>query len=270
MSYKTILVEVEPEGVADARVRCAADLARRFGAVLIGVGAETAPAAMSLDPFDDTLAAYRAVIEADLVAAEQNFRRLAGRQNTEWRAARDIPGAVLIDAARMADLIVAGGAEKPDDLIWRSASIGRVLVRSGRPVLIVPPKAEALRGDRVLIAWRDSREARRAVADSLPLLKAASEVLVLQICEPEDLVAAQEAVAEVALALTRHGVSASSEAQAKEDCGVPATLLKRARWLGADLVVSGGFARGRLGAWAFGGVTRELMAQDDIFALLSH
>ena len=56
-------------------------------------------------------------------------------------------------------------------------------MRAGRPVLIVPPGAEFLRLNSVVIAWKDTREARRAVNDALPLLHKAREVIVVELLE---------------------------------------------------------------------------------------
>ena len=270
MSYRTVLVEAEPAGRSDPRLQCAAALAKRFQAVLVGIGAEIPPVAMRADPFNNSLGAYRAQIKSDLAAAEENFLHIAGRQNTEWRVVETAPGDALVAAACAADLIIAGGAPKPDPLVFRSADVGHVMLRAARPVLMVPPQGGALSTEKVIVAWKDGPEARRAVADALPFLQAASEVLVLQLCDHHHLVKAQECVVEVAHALTRHGVRAIGEAQVKEDCPVSHSLLKRADWLGANLIVAGAYGRSRLGEWALGGMTNDLLKQTDRFVLFSH
>src|SRR6185295_8600347 len=47
---REILTQVEPPGVADHRLEVAIELARRFGAVLIGLGTETCQPTVSADP----------------------------------------------------------------------------------------------------------------------------------------------------------------------------------------------------------------------------
>jgi hypothetical protein len=55
---------------------------------------------------------------------------------------------------------------------------------AGRPILVVPPQQDYVFIRQILIAWKDAREARRTVLDSLPVLKLAEEVLVLTIDLP--------------------------------------------------------------------------------------
>ena len=55
---------------------------------------------------------------------------------------------------------------------------GALLMEVGRPVLVAPPGIERLAAKRVVVAWKDTREARRAVHDALPFLTRADEVLV--------------------------------------------------------------------------------------------
>jgi nucleotide-binding universal stress UspA family protein len=268
--YKTILVEAEPPALADSRLVCARTLADRFDAVLVGVGAEAPPTSMRLDPFNDTLPFWNEEIRADLAAAKENFHRLAGSRRTEWREQRVRPGQAMYHAARSADLIVAGGMEQSERLAGRAADIGELAIRTGRPVLVAPVGCTSCVAERIVIAWKDTREARRAAWDAMPFLVGAAEVLVLAICEDDDLVDALESAAEVALSLSRHGVAAHGDAQKKDDCGVAGTLTKRANAMGADLVVAGAYGHSRFGEWTFGGVTRDMLTHPRHFMLLSH
>jgi hypothetical protein len=78
----------------------------------------------------------------------------------------------------------------------------------------------------VLIAWKDTSEARRAVADALPLLRKATDVRVVEIVEEQaNRPAALSRVKDVAAWLSRHGVSASE--QVPEECGEAGGLLER-------------------------------------------
>jgi hypothetical protein len=84
---------------------------------------------------------------------------------------------------------------------------GGVVLKIGRPTLVVPDGVTALRGDHVVIGWKDSREARRAVLDALPFLREASRVTVVEICESGEESAAQEHIDDVARYLSRHRIS---------------------------------------------------------------
>jgi hypothetical protein len=101
-----------------------------------------------------------------------------------------------------------------------------VLMRSGRPVLLAPPGVDHLSLSSVLIAWKDTRESRRAVMDSIPLLRRAERVAVVAITrEGAEQDGAQTAVDDVAAYLTRHDIPASGHVRALREPTVPEELL---------------------------------------------
>ena len=53
----------------------------------------------------------------------------------------------------------------------RRVKVGDLAIKAGRPLLIVPYGISALTLKNAFVAWKDSPEARRAVADAMPLLK---------------------------------------------------------------------------------------------------
>src|SRR6187551_3958734 len=83
--------------------------------------------------------------------------------------------------ARGRVIITGSQTVRPDTT--RQINAGDLVLRAGRPVLIVPPGAEFLRLNSVVIAWKDTREARRAVNDALPLLHKAREVIVVELLD---------------------------------------------------------------------------------------
>ena len=274
MTYKSILVQAEPGQRADARVRCAANLAGRYEALLIGVGAACTPPVGLAEPYNafgaEWVVGLRDQLESDLRSAEMSFRRNCGSRASSWLVRRVDPTAALIDAARSADLIVLGGASPPDPGANNSADVTRVLLASGRPVLIAPPEGDNCKASQILVAWKDTVETRRAVADALPLLARADNVVILELCEASELATAELHAAEVASALARHGVRARAEAEVCDSHRVTTRLLDRARRQGADLVVAGAYGHSRLGEWMFGGVTRELLHPEQLFVLFRH
>lgn len=66
-------------------------------------------------------------------------------------------------------------------------NISDFVMRLGRPVLIVPAAVTQLKLDRVVLAWNDTRESRRAAADALPILKQAANVYVVQLAGRDDM-----------------------------------------------------------------------------------
>jgi nucleotide-binding universal stress UspA family protein len=47
-------------------------------------------------------------------------------------------------------------------------------------------------------------------------------------------------------------------------------MVQTAARLDADLIVCGAYGHSRFGEWAFGGVTDDLLSQDDVYVLFSH
>ena len=276
--YKCILVHVTTEEGAAGRLALAASLAQRFDAHLIGLGAGSIN--LPMGSMDDGAAAALIIdietedLEAELGAAGQRFHDSvwAHPTKTEWRAFPEYPAAVLAREARAADLIILGHEWTPANTNFTcAADPGDVLLRAGRPVLLVPPAAGSLAASRILIAWKDTREARRAVLDALPLMQDAEQVSVLEICESGDKVEAAAArAADVARYLARHGIRAEGSACRREEATVGDQIELAARRHRADLIVLGGYGHARLREWIFGGVTRDFLKRSRYCCLLSH
>lgn len=274
MTYRSVLVHAEPGEAAIPRLECAAAVATRFDAMLMGVGAELMQSVGVSDPFGmlamEWQGLLRQQLEDNLKAAEANFLKHAGALPVDWRALWQAPADALCQTSRGADLIVAGGAPLKDVDVYRSADTAEVAIRSGRPVLVAPPTPKTFHGDRILVAWKDTREARRAVTDALPFLKRAEAVVVMEICDKEHVESAEAHTSEVSAYLERHGVDASAKVEIADDDRAAAQLHIQAEAMGADLIVAGCYGHSRMQEWVFGGVTRTLLGHPERFVLLGH
>jgi nucleotide-binding universal stress UspA family protein len=121
----------------------------------------------------------------------------------------------------------------------------------------------------MVVAWKDTRECRRAVRDALPFLQQAEEILIVGIDEGQS-ETAKGHLSDVAGYLRRHGVVVAREVWRQARGPVAAELLHLVRDEGADLIVAGGYGHGRLGEWIFGGVTHELLTSSPVCCMLSH
>jgi nucleotide-binding universal stress UspA family protein len=143
------------------------------------------------------------------------------------------------------------------------------LFSSGRPVLFVPSRAPALTpfGRHVAIAWKPRPQARRAIKQSAPWLKAAQQVSILCVNERDIVHDADEAfqlLAEMGCAAeTRHLVTNRAE-------HVATRLLQEVEAIGADLIVMGAYRFGEVVEFVFGGVTREILDQSRWPVILMH
>ena len=137
-------------------------------------------------------------------------------------------------------------------------------------MLVVPDEIDLLPARRIMLAWKDTRESRRAVSDALPFLKEATEVLIAEVCEPGSETKSLRSVEDVAVHLRRHGVSVGAKAFLRSERSVADELLRFAKDGNADLIVAGAYGHSRLGEWMFGGVTQELLAKSQLCCLFSH
>ena len=111
---------------------------------------------------------------------------------------------VLVDHARLRDLsIFPLNAEDPD----QRSIVEALIFESGRPVLLLPEGATRQLPssfDRVAVAWDHSRPAARAVADALPMLRAAKQVHVVTFADEKRMHRPDSGV-ELCKHLARHG-----------------------------------------------------------------
>jgi nucleotide-binding universal stress UspA family protein len=277
MSFTTLMVHVDVDIESDDRVRLAAQLADRFTSTLIGISACILPPYAAESAYFVTrefVEQERQDILAALRRTGASFRAVAGGNGAnsewlEWRSAIGIPERFVVSEARAADLVIVGRARNPND-ISRCLDPAAAVLRVGRPMLVVPPGIDTLKAEQILIGWNDSREARRALQDSLPLLHEAKSVAIVEVCDDSMEGLARRHVEDVAHYLTRHRISVGSATAGAPKHGIAAHLIDLARVEGADLIVTGAYGHSRLGEWIFGGVTRELLASSPVCCFMSN
>ncbi|NEW87543.1 universal stress protein [Rhodopseudomonas sp. WA056] len=279
MAFKTIVVFVDQTPASDARVRYAAGLAMRHQAHLIGLF--IVPNAWQHDSADSNIqggAAIRDMLERHnliesnaLQAAGRSFEAMAARDDAsfEYRAIRgsDVGELVRLHCLH-ADLVVVGHPSAGLPAGW---SPEQMLLSTGVPVLIIPagwPEGTTARN--VLFAWNASREARRAITDSLPMLCAAEKVSVVVVDPTNNPLHGQEPGADVAHYLSRHGVAARVERLRSNGESVAEVIRRYAADDQSDLIVLGAYSHSPKRELLFGGVTRTLLSKVSIPTLISH
>lgn len=273
MSLKHLLVHVDASARTSERLDLAIAVAKRFGARLTGLFSESGQLGPSIVARRNPENVARAMAEA---RAGFEARAAAAGVEGEWwqvEAAEyaDVVG-WTVRCTRYADLAVFGQHEhQPDGERVPADLVDQVLREGGRPVLVVPslghhPDA----GKRVLVAWTGSREAARALADAMPFLERAEEVVVLSIQRPS----ASEGGGKlppvhVVPHLRAHGIEAKFERVLTDDPSVADHVLNRAADVGADLTVMGAHEPGGLSARPHADTTRDLLRSMTTPLLLS-
>lgn len=179
-------------------------------------------------------------------------------------------GATLGMRARHADISVVA---RPTEANSESAHaiVEAALFDSGRPVIMVPPhwKAGAI-GRRVLVAWKPTREAARALGDADEFISQAESVSIATVDGKPSRGFGEQPGADIAAHLAYRGAKTELFNLSSGGRSESAAILDQALAVGADLIVMGGYGRSRISEFIFGGVTRGLLKHASVPVLMSH
>jgi len=288
---KSILVPIAGGGGDKAHLRAALAIARRSGAHLDIVhvrpdsGQIAAAAASAAYGSPDFIGPLLEQLEKDaqrrFESAKATFEAFVKEENLEQRERPNglavVTTACLYDTGyansrvaalgRLHDLLVVGHA--PEET---TGTLETALMESGRPVLVMPADRSEVAARTVVVAWKDSAEAARAVTAAMPFLAAAERVVILEIAEEEIDAAAkgQTSGERLAASLAWHGIKAESRVVEPGDRPAPDALLATAHEIAADLLVMGAYGHSRIREMIFGGFTRRILRGADLPVLMFH
>ncbi|RWM13497.1 MAG: universal stress protein [Mesorhizobium sp.] len=275
MAFRTIMVQLDIDAIAAPRVAFAWELAKMHDADLIAFCAAEGHFVMPRGMEDGAAAQaiWRQVdeIEGHLNCLKEEFlRTVNGSDRASWRGVVGNPTQQLALNARASDLIVVGPLMQ-DFMIdhHRTVDAGSLILSAGRPVLVASDTLAPFRPESILIAWSDTREARRAVVDALPFLVDARDVVIATV-EGGGEVTCRAGVEDAQRFLASHGVKARSEVMDSRQSAPAEILLQIGQQIAADLIVLGGYGHSRAREWAFGGVTRSVLQAGSFHRLLSN
>lgn len=276
---KDLIVHLDGTAQDEVRLSHAEAIVEGRGAHVTGLFTNLLPEYVMASGFDPAFSAIAGIAELQERLHEEGMRtaarlreRLARLEapnelRTIEAGAGDL-SRLCASEARWADLFVATGV--PDGGLDWSEMIETIIFEAGRAVYLAPlgrKPAGAIRN--VLVAWRDTRESARAVAEALPFLSAADATRIVTVDPKSDEDRGARA-ADLAAHLDRHGAKVEISAVDTNGATVAAVLLDEARRMSADLIVMGAYGHSRFREWVLGGVTRDMIAQSDTPLLIAH
>ncbi|MFK5979201.1 MAG: universal stress protein [Rhizobiaceae bacterium] len=269
MSYKTILVCLSTEKAAEQILPIACNIARQFGAHLIGI--HTLPSIMvypgiamhlsapQFREFNDDMKKQNANIEAvfEKHVANETFV-------SEWRSlpARDRNASMqLTRSAFRSDLVIVAKADSTSERYDQSGLQEDLIMNSGRPILVIPEDyGDKSIGNEVLLAWNATRQSSSAAHQALPFLTAAKQVNILTVTQPHRASAALDTEGhELSASLAHHGMKPVVVHVEQTKNSIGEEIDHQAKINGSDLIVMGAYGHSRLHDLFFGDATRHML-----------
>lgn len=271
-TLKAILIHADASPQCAVRLKLGEQLALAHGATAVALYGATS----SMTRYPMALAAGADM--APLLAEVDQQRRAAARQayaasvdatRVTWIEGSGQPVAEAVQRALVSDLLLLGqrGADENRDIDVPADFVSSVIIDSGRPALVLPHIATApVALQRVVIAWKPTRESARALTAALPLLQQATDVKLVAFDEGSEAADGSGPVEYLRL----HGVRASFQRETALEHELGAQLLSLAADERAELLVMGCYGHGRAREWALGGVTRTVLESMTLPVLMVH
>jgi nucleotide-binding universal stress UspA family protein len=212
----------------------------------------------------------------DQAAMDANVEIVDGKPTAEQVCTKfiEIEGdtiEVAVRRSRLADLVifVVGEAQAQ---VGISAVLMAVLMRSARPVLIIP-RTEYVGdvGHKISIAWDGSSESANAVRSALPFLHAAASVKILNVQESiEEQGVRTDITHALGDYLGLHSITSAETIIDPRGKSIGSTILEQATQDGTDLLIMGAYGHSRVRELILGGVTQYLLEHTTIPTLMAH
>ncbi len=277
MGYRNILVLADETAASHTRAAAAAHVASRFGATLTGMFLRTdhVPGFIVGDAFTAVTTVEAYVEERDhnlaIASAEARtvFETAAARANIEphWIEINGDDDLAVLAAVRRYDLTIFPHVAT-SSFGTHAISASHIGMGSGGPVLVLPERGFPIPfGKRVMVAWKESREAARALRDAWPFLSAAEEVHFLAVSRdaPSDFDELMKRNLEA------HGCHVTRmNVDRHDDMDVGNVIQRHAGMVGAEMIVLGLYGHSRMRELLLGGVSRDLLGSLPLPLLISH
>ncbi len=264
MSIKNILIHLDDTNACEGRIDVALCIAREHAATVTGISI------LTHDYYQprQTRTQETQAASGDLLLT---MARAAGVAAV-WRVIESAVVGVsvrelLIRNSHCFDLVIV--SQEPDKKAGSVAMVEDLVLCAGRPVLVVPSVGTFPSvGKRILVAWKNGREAARAMNDSLPLLKKAGQVTLLSIASSEE--AGQDPWEGILEHLQRHGIQAGTRVQPATSAPMADSLLNMSCEGGFDLLVMGAYKPETRRKSQFGKIADQILREMTIPVLMSH
>jgi nucleotide-binding universal stress UspA family protein len=276
MHLVRLLLPIDQHGTTEACAASAFTLAQRFRMRLEML--HPCPPPWQRLPYSSELSPYAVQelieIEHQQAAVEKrNAKKWCQKQSkvrpkvkVEFATLEGLVTTLVARHARMADLSVVPSMTKAGGVFWREVLDG-ALFYSGRPMLVVPDAIGEHPGT-VVIAWKDTPEAVRAIAAAAPFLAKAKRIRLVAVAEEDE--GSDASVEAMADFLTQAGLNVLVSRIAREERDTGEVLVQEAAMEKGAMLVMGAYGHWRLRERVFGGTTRSVLHKTTVPVLMMH
>lgn len=274
MATKNILVHLSDDPETDMRLKVAVDACKHFKARLTALYMHEIKIPVGAVGRGGYLAENQEKVKQHAGALRQKVGRLCKQAGVDWEWAGTDSEHFdsVFQYTSLTDLVIVSGItleDLEDRFFYKPTE--EVIRQAGTPMLVLPKDYQrtgpAGYADKIMIAWKPSGEAIRAVRDSLDILRSASEVTVFTADDSPS--HPDNPAAGILRYLKSHGIEAKSEHHI-QDSRIGDQIINVAREHDAELIVMGAYGRSGIAEKLFGGATRHMMTSSPIPILLAH
>lgn len=170
-----------------------------------------------------------------------------------WHINLGLRSEIIAEQGKVADLIIIPQSKSDKSTSTFEASV----MRSGKPILLVPRQMTNFDIKTVVIGWNASTEVSRALTYSLPLLKQATKVVICTSASSADKMPNGH---EVVKYLAQHDIKSEFVTFNNGRQLTAKAFMSVAQMHNADLVVMGAFTHRRIHEQIFWGMTNYMLA----------
>lgn len=278
MAIKDLLVAYQGDEGSQTALDFALQMARKYEAAVTAAHVE-APQRYESDVRrwigDDFFETMRQAERDAVKKIESVFREQTtaaeGVPATDWIALEGAPSLLLARLSRYFDILVTGQFEGAIRHGGRALQPEDLIVRSGKPVVMVPQRYEVRPfKEEAVVAWDGSRSAARALADAMQILETKRRLDVVTVAGDGGAdKLGQSGDHDILAHLRRHGIDAR-HVPLKKSGSVGRTILGYCGETRPDVLVMGAFGRAKLGNLLFGGVSQYILEHQTVPVLMSH
>jgi len=273
MATKNVLVHLGDDPETETRLQAGVNICKHFQAHLMALYYHEVKIPVGAVGRGGYLAENQEKIQqhAEDLRREVAKRCKAAKVEWDWARSDSEHFTSVFEYTSLSDLIIISQitVEDLEDRIFYKQT-EELVMRAGAPFLMLPGGFNATGWNhpkKVMIAWKPTGEAIRAVRDALEIIQAASEVIVFTAdVDPEK---HDNPATGILRYLKSHGIDAVSDHHI-QDSRIGDQIINVAQQHGVDLIVMGAYGQMGIKEKLFGGASRYIMTKCPVPVLLSH